>query len=523
MKIQNYLYLLIFIFLTGLKAQENSLVSKSLLQMVVHDGVLWVWDSEGYSYSHLNFSQNPIKIQTTIRDEVTLTAVSHYNETPLGQTFELVKNSPVVKLMAFPHQQDEKQLFEILVQPEWTKPSGIDASEWSKDSSNSLYQLYSNHVSVSKDTMYIAMGLAGLATFALNLPNFTPGPDELVFSQVLTDTLIQDTCENSESCKFSGVYSSYLKKKLYSLDFFSMITDNQGQEILVAGSNKETPGLGIRYKKKNENLWKTLQTKGFDTLSVNNFFYNPVSKDFFVAGSENVWVSRNGLDDFKPLIQGEGTPSRVLLGFDNVSFTATGDTTWIYWGLFSSKGLSMYTDSLYRNPKILENTAEAFYLPATVLDPETRLSNLSTMRLGDKSILIAASEGQGLYYLTLGVDSTWNNINRLSPLDNGLQKIITYPTVFDGSTPVQIGYRLKKTSKVTITIYNYGMEKVVDLVKGVSRQGGIARSEKFTEDRWDGRDRGGVEVAPGIYYVNVTSDDGESGWGKILVVKGRGQ
>jgi flagellar hook assembly protein FlgD len=67
------------------------------------------------------------------------------------------------------------------------------------------------------------------------------------------------------------------------------------------------------------------------------------------------------------------------------------------------------------------------------------------------------------------------------------------------------------------------MEQVKVLVKSDFRQGDVARSENFSKDRWDGTDKGGVEVAPGMYYVHVASDKGESGWGKVMIVKGKGR
>ena len=53
------------------------------------------------------------------------------------------------------------------------------------------------------------------------------------------------------------------------------------------------------------------------------------------------------------------------------------------------------------------------------------------------------------------------------------------------------------------------------------RKGGQARSENPAEDRWDGRDASGRFVSVGTYYILVESDQGEKGFGKAIVVRGR--
>ena len=84
-------------------------------------------------------------------------------------------------------------------------------------------------------------------------------------------------------------------------------------------------------------------------------------------------------------------------------------------------------------------------------------------------------------------------------------------------------FSLKKDAKVTITVYNYAMEKVKTLVSNAKRLGGGNRSELSTEDRWDGKDKSGRSVSIGLYYILVEASDGEKGWGKAIAVQGRGQ
>lgn len=155
-----------------------------------------------------------------------------------------------------------------------------------------------------------------------------------------------------------------------------------------------------------------------------------------------------------------------------------------------------------------------------------RLTTLAAVPGAGGTVLMAGSTFNGIY---LRRGRAWSNVNSLKALKNGLQEVITYPTLFSGTDIdgqpeyVHVGYRLKKSGKVTITVYNYAMEKVKTLVKDARREGGGGRSEKPNEDRWDGKDASGRHVSVGTYYILVSSDAGEKGWGKAIAVHGRGQ
>lgn len=156
---------------------------------------------------------------------------------------------------------------------------------------------------------------------------------------------------------------------------------------------------------------------------------------------------------------------------------------------------------------------------------EGRLTSLAALPGATGTTLLAGSTFKGLFLRRPGAG--WINVNSLKGLKNGLAEVITYPTLFSGTTVdgqpeyVRVGYRLKKSGKITITVYNYAMEKVKVLVKNAKRTGGGNRSENPAEDRWDGKDASGRYVSVGTYYIHVESDQGESGWGKAIAVHGR--
>ena len=158
---------------------------------------------------------------------------------------------------------------------------------------------------------------------------------------------------------------------------------------------------------------------------------------------------------------------------------------------------------------------------------EGRLTTLAALPGAGASgtTLLAGSTFKGIFLRRPA--SAWANVNSLKALKNGLEEVITYPTLFSGTgldgqqEYVRLGYRLKKEGRVTITVYNYAMEKVKTLVRNAKRKGGGNRSEDPNEDRWDGKDASGRFVSVGTYYILVESDQGEKGWGKAIAVHGR--
>lgn len=234
-----------------------------------------------------------------------------------------------------------------------------------------------------------------------------------------------------------------------------------------------------------------------------------------------------------PAVPGAATqPAVDIRGFDSApGAVSLGDTTWINFNL-QQPGLVLFKkDSVIRNSggeaphDVLLDAADGL----DIARGQGKLTDLAAVRSGNVTALAVGTTGKGLFYRLSGpgLGGEWININSLKRLSGGLGEIITYPTLFTGTGPggepefVNIGYRLKKDGKVTITVFNYAMEKVKVLVRNVPRKGGGSRSEKAEEDRWDGRDRSGRLVSVGTYYILVESDQGEKGWGKAIHLRGR--
>ncbi len=222
-------------------------------------------------------------------------------------------------------------------------------------------------------------------------------------------------------------------------------------------------------------------------------------------------------------------PARINGYAETPDGAFSGDSLWVNFHL-DRPGLMLFRrDTLLRNEGAGE-IADALIDAEDSLDivrGQGRLTQVATVASGNRSAVAVGTTGKGLFYRLLPSSSqAWTGLNRLRSLEGSLGEIITYPTLLtgqlvDGEPEVmRIGYRLKKDARVTITVFNYAMEKVKVLVRNGRRRGGV-RSEDPSQDFWDGRDASGRRVSVGPYYILVETDGGEKGWGKGLVVRGR--
>ncbi|HKP95850.1 MAG TPA: hypothetical protein VJ385_08850 [Fibrobacteria bacterium] len=252
------------------------------------------------------------------------------------------------------------------------------------------------------------------------------------------------------------------------------------------------------------------------------------------SGSEYFFSDDHGLTFRKPpRIAGVASAPDSLTGFNPAPQAANiGDTTFVNFNL-DDPGLVLFRkDSISAN-KGAGDFADVIYDEADGLPVQRGqggLTNLAVAKQGEETALAVGSTFKGLLLRKTGGSNKglWTNVNSLKQLKGGLGEVITFPTLFSGTAPdggpeyVNLGYRLKKEGNVTITVYNYAMEKVKTIVKGSRRKGGGSRSEDPLQDRWDGKDSSGRHVSVGTYYILVESDKGEKGWGKAIAVHGRG-
>ncbi len=274
-----------------------------------------------------------------------------------------------------------------------------------------------------------------------------------------------------------------------------------------------------------------------DSDIVQNFLSSPDHTLLWAFTDTHFFFSHDHGRSFKipDTISGITTTPSLLKGYapPGPQAVAWGDTTFVNFNLPDRPGLVLFKkDSLQKvNPgageisDVLLDAADSLNITHT----EGSLTRLAIARLNTgEAVLAVGSTVKGIFYKRLdGAGTTFANLNLLRKVKGSLNEIITFPTLFgsemaDGvPKPVHLGYRLAKDGKVTITVFNYAMEKVRTVVRDAPRRGGIARSENPAEDKWDGTDASGRYVSVGVYYILVESDKGERGFGKAISVWGR--
>lgn len=95
-----------------------------------------------------------------------------------------------------------------------------------------------------------------------------------------------------------------------------------------------------------------------------------------------------------------------------------------------------------------------------------------------------------------------------------------YPNPFDPEGDVlKIKYTTEgRDEKVTIRIYDFGMNLVKTIIQNAPRSGAIDQRIQQTEF-WNGKDEFGNVVSNGVYFYSVQIGNDEPVWGKILVIR----
>ncbi len=388
-------------------------------------------------------------------------------------------------------------------------------------------------LSVSRDTAILGFGRLGLAyarlgsetgdtLFADSIVSFAALPSGKDSAFPLTSCVWNRLCHVDSLYAPSGGLDSIL-----SLAVDSSAPDSMW--LLIGTHSGLRRGLwGSRY-------FPRVSLPGIPDSIVNpipNIFTSPNRNLLWVfTGSRFFFSGDHGRTFHVPVSQSGKFPADSITGYAStpeVSFL--GDTTFVNFHL-DRPGLALFRkDTLLYNAgtglgEVLLDAEDSL----AIVQGEGSLTSSAVARIGSQTLLAIGSTFKGVFYKRMDLPGkTFSNLNKLRAVSGGLEEIITYPTLFgsefdrDGTPkPVHIGYRLKKNGKVTITVFNYAMEKVRVLVKNAPRNGGGARSENPLEDRWDGKDDAGRSVSVGTYYILVESDQGEKGFGKALCVRGR--
>lgn len=119
--------------------------------------------------------------------------------------------------------------------------------------------------------------------------------------------------------------------------------------------------------------------------------------------------------------------------------------------------------------------------------------------------------------LALRDGNSWRIFRKYSPVGiDGEEMVYAYPNPFFPATRdfVRFQIRANSSGKVSIGIYNFAMEKVIQIEEEIS-------GDPQYPDRsikWDGKDGSGQPVGNGVYFFRADTPAGLY-WGKLVVIK----
>jgi hypothetical protein len=247
---------------------------------------------------------------------------------------------------------------------------------------------------------------------------------------------------------------------------------------------------------------------------------NRVSGDFVV----NLHVQRY---NNKEIIWGATKRAEDNNEVNAVSYTSNGGLNWAYTladntpNNISSKDSVVYAET---DAGLWRATFPAFdwSKPGLIYD-ETTKDQLRTNTFyagGHLNDTIYFGSADGLIR-TVENGQAWANkwkiFRAIQPIDlNSKTKTYSAPNPFAPNTEVtRIYYKTgKATSKITIKIFDFGMNPVRTLIQNAVRN---SADELFT--LWDGKNNDGYQVANGVYFYRVEADSDSPVWGKIMVMQ----
>lgn len=508
--------------------QSDPLVSKSLPTLLSDGSQLWAFAADGSRYSRVDLFASPVAIRNGALP------FKGAMKGGLGRTSSL--------LLFLNHRvSDTLTISGITALAREGKPV-LDSlyflrSAGSNNAINAGVEL--SALALWRDTLVVGGGRAGFALARLKSPEGAGAlaSDTLVFQALpfgQDSSVARLRCAVAKTCRVDSL--SGITSVLGEPDsILTLAVDSSAADSiwLLVGTQ-----AGLRRGLLGGRSFPKVVLPG-DTgtgrIRIERLHADPRKAILWVFSGSRFWFSDDHGRTFRvpPAVAGITTrPETDLKGFNPVPEAANaGDTSFINFNL-DLPGMVMFRrDTLLRNngtgapDDVLLDAEDGL----DIVRGQGRLTGLAVMRSGGQTAVAAGTTNKGLFYRISGAGSSgeWLNINSLKRLQGSLAEVITFPTLFQGTGPggepefVQIGYRLKKDGKVTITVFNYAMEKVKTVVSGSRRKGGGSRSEKPEEDRWDGRDRSGRLVSVGTYYILVETDQGEKGWGKAISVRGR--
>jgi hypothetical protein len=262
--------------------------------------------------------------------------------------------------------------------------------------------------------------------------------------------------------------------------------------------------------------WRNYDFKNTDSLGTGN----GISGNFVV----NLEVQRfNG----KEIIWGATRRAENNLEYNALSYTSNGGSNWFSTlDDYTPNGISFKdsivygftNEGLWRSNYGIFNWAK----PGIIYDERTKDQLRTTSfyagnHVGD-SIYFGSADGL-LSTIEYGQPwiGKWTILREITPI-NLSSDIKTYaaPNPFSPDDEItRIYYKsTKSVTKITINIYDFGMNPVRTVIQNATRSG---TDVLFTS--WDGKNDQGAIAANGVYFYRVEFDNEDPVWGKIILLQ----
>jgi hypothetical protein len=168
-----------------------------------------------------------------------------------------------------------------------------------------------------------------------------------------------------------------------------------------------------------------------------------------------------------------------------------------------------------------ESINDILYLPRTDTTGSLWIATSSVQNPSENGLFFSRSEERDERNVTPFV-----YVRRDRKISTGLKETYAVPGILSaGGSQSVFAYSLSKASDVTISVYDWNMNLVKNVVVNRPRIAGKddplgnGRSTNRREDSWDGTTGSGKRVAVGVYYFKITAKSGERSFGKIIVAK----
>ncbi len=247
---------------------------------------------------------------------------------------------------------------------------------------------------------------------------------------------------------------------------------------------------------------------------------NPISGNFVVAIGKQKTVSKN-IIWAATVNASDNTEKR------GVSYTEDGGITWKQTLLgefahnFGFKNDIVYvpTDNgIFRS----SDFGQSWTQTGTIYDKATRQrytqskfyaagSSGDTAWFGGADGVVKTTDNTNSYF-----GSNWTILHASQRLSSPASSY-AYPNPFAPDDEiVRVHYATGKstTAKVTVRIFDFGMNLVRTVVQNAQRE-----ATREHDEIWDGRNESNNFVSNGVYFYQLTIDNDEPRWGKILVIK----